>query len=312
MMSSVPRVSSISLGLWLGFGSSRPLDEQRAMLRRAIDRGVNHLDVASSFGPPEGAAETNLGRLLREDFHADRDQLVIATKAPPSCADPLASLEASLRRLGADHVDIFYANGPLSAKDVDATAASLHSAVSQGKARSVGLAANADPLMPALLAGLRERGTPLAFVQTNYSLLNRRVEDGQLELLEREGVGCLAFSPLADGLLSDRYLHGLPASGPAPPAHVQRFLEGEGHVRALNALNEIAAGRGQTLAQMAIAWTLRHGRIASALIGAGNLAQLEERLAAISAPAFSADELAALDRYAVDASALWSAAPGNV
>jgi L-glyceraldehyde 3-phosphate reductase len=251
------------------------MDEQRAMLRRAFERGVTHFDLSSAYGPPAGAAETNFGQILRQDLAPHRGELILATKGDAS-RGLAGSLDASLQRLGIDEIDVFYAEGPVAREALDATAAALVAAVRSGKARFVGIASHADPLIPEICAKLRDLGTPVSVVQSSYSILDRQFED-QLEFLAREGVGCIAYSPLADGRLTQRYLSEHPDASD------------------LQALDTLAAGRGQTLSQLAIAWALRDPRITAALIGAGTPAQLDERLDVFARGSLTSEELACVD-----------------
>lgn len=307
------RLPAISLGLWHNFGSDRPLEGQRAMLRRAFDLGVTHFDLANNYGPPYGSAESNFGRILREDFAAHRDELVISSKAGwdmwpgpygegGSRKHVLDSLDQSLRRMGVDHVDIFYSHRFHPDTPIEETMGALDWAVRQGKARYIGISSYSGARTATAIAILEGLGTPLLIHQPNYSLFNRRIETDLLPVLEEHGVGCIAFSPLAQGLLTSRYLDGIPEGSRVTEGSsmAREFLSEEnlGHVRALN---EIAGERGQSLAQMAIAWTLRDPRVTSSLIGASSVAQLEDSLAAVEHLDFSADELARIDPHAIDA-----------
>ncbi len=274
------QLPAISLGLWQNFGDDRPLAGSRAILRRAFDLGITHFDLANNYGPPYGAAETNFGRLFNEDFRPYRDELVISTKAgydqwPGPYGEwgsrkyLLASLDQSLARMGLDHVDIFYSHRFDPRTPLRETMGALDTAVRQGKALYVGISSYSPQRTEEALAILAELGTPLLIHQPSYSLLNRWIERGLLDVLERHGVGAIVFSPLAQGLLTDRYLNGVPEDSRVRrgEAFDERLLSDENlaHVRALN---EIAAARGQSLAQLAIAWTLRDPRVSSALIGA--------------------------------------------
>lgn len=307
------RLPAISLGLWHNFGSDRPLEGQRAMLRRAFDLGVTHFDLANNYGPPYGSAESNFGRILREDFAAHRDELVISSKAGwdmwpgpygegGSRKHVLDSLDQSLRRMGVDHVDIFYSHRFHPDTPIEETMGALDWAVRQGKARYIGISSYSGARTATAISILRDLGTPLLIHQPNYSLFNRRIETDLLPVLEEHGVGCIAFSPLAQGLLTSRYLDGIPEGSRVTEGSsmAREFLSEEnlGHVRALN---EIARERGQSLAQMAIAWTLRDPLVTSSLIGASSVAQLEDSLAAVEHLDFSADELARIDPHAIDA-----------
>lgn len=314
------RLPELSLGLWHNFGDDRTLEVQRAIIRRAFDLGVTHFDLANNYGPPPGAAEENFGRLLATDFRDHRAELLISTKAgydmypgPYGVGGSrkylLDSLDQSLSRLGLDHVDIFYSHRFDPDTPLEETMGALDFAVRSGRARYVGISSYSPAQTRTAAALLRELGTPLLIHQPSYSMFNRWIEDGLLDTLEEEGVGSIVFSPLAQGLLTDRYLDGVPASSRAGRA-VDSFDEGflsEANLDRARALNDIAQHRGQTLAQMAIAWTLRDPRVTSALIGASSVQQLEDNVAALDAPAFTSEELAEIDRYAVDAGInLWA------
>jgi L-glyceraldehyde 3-phosphate reductase len=307
------RLPAISLGLWHNFGDDKPLQTQRAILRRAFDLGVTHFDLANNYGPPYGSAEINFGRILREDFAPYRAELVLSTKAgwdmwPGPYGEGgsrkyvLDSLDQSLTRMGVDHVDIFYSHRFDPDTPLDETMGALDTAVRSGKARYIGISSYSGARTTEAVQILQELGTPLLIHQPNYSLFNRRIEDDLLPVLDEHGVGCIAFSPLAQGLLTDRYLDGIPAGSRAAQGKslARDFLSEEnlGHVRALN---DVARERGQSLAQMAIAWTLRDPRVTSSLIGASSVEQLEDSLAAVQNLSFSDDELAAIEPHAVDA-----------
>jgi L-glyceraldehyde 3-phosphate reductase len=307
------RLPAISLGLWHNFGDDKPFEEQRAMLRRAFDLGVTHFDLANNYGPPYGSAETNFGRHLDDDFRAHRDELIISSKAgwdmwpgPYGIGGSrkylLASLEQSLKRMRLDYVDIFYSHRFDPETPLEETMGALDAAVRQGKALYVGISSYSDRRTTEAAAILRELGTPLLIHQPNYHMFNRWIERDLLDVLGEEGVGCIAFSPLAQGILTNRYLGGVPESSRAAQGKslAEEFLSEEnlGRVRALNA---IAEERGQTLAQMAIAWTLRDPRVTSSLIGASSVAQLENSLGALENIDFDDEELAAIEQYAVDA-----------
>jgi L-glyceraldehyde 3-phosphate reductase len=304
----------VGLGLWHNFGDDIPFERQRAILLRAFDLGVTHLDLANNYGPPPGAAETSFGRLLAGDLAAYRDELVLSTKAGydmwpgpygsggGSRKYLLASLDQSLRRMGLDHVDIFYSHRRDSSTPLEETMGALDAAVRSGKALYAGISSYsaADTRRAAeILAGL---GTPLLIHQPSYSMLNRWIEsDGLLDTLDEVGAGCIAFSPLAQGMLTDKYLDGVPegsraAQGKSLSAELLSD-EALGHVRALDG---IARGRGQSLAQMALAWALRDRRMTAVLIGASSVGQLEQNLAALENLEFAPDELAEIDRHAVD------------
>jgi L-glyceraldehyde 3-phosphate reductase len=304
----------ISLGLWQNFGGTRPIETSREIVRRAFDLGITHFDLANNYGPPYGSAEETFGRFLANDLAQHRDELVISTKAGydmwpgpygqwGSRKYLLASLDQSLKRLGVEYVDIFYSHRFDPDTPLEETLGALNSAVRQGKALYVGISSYSAEHTRAAADILRGLGTPLLIHQPSYSLLNRWIEPELLDVLQETGVGCIAFSPLAQGLLTDRYLAGIPAGSRASRdgSLSTRMLSEEtlGKVRSLNA---IAQQRGQTLAQMALAWTLRDGRVTSALIGASSVSQLEENLRSLEQPSFSADELAAIDRFATDSS----------
>jgi len=303
----------VSLGLWQNFGDTKPLEEQRAILRRAFDLGVTHFDLANNYGPPYGSAEINFGRIMREDLRPYRDELIISTKAgydmwPGPYGDHgsrkylLASLDQSLRRMGLDYVDIFYSHRFDPDTPLEETMGALDTAVRSGRALYAGISSySAERTMDAISL-LRQLGTPLLIHQPSYSMLNRWIEGGLLDVLGREGVGCIAFSPLAQGVLTGKYLGGMPTGSRAT---LNGSLSADqisdptlAHVRALAG---IAAARGQSLAQLALAWALRDQRVTSVLIGASSVTQLEENLAAVSNTAFSDEELGAIDRDAVEA-----------
>ena len=311
---------AISLGLWQNFGDDRPIANSRAILRRAFDLGITHFDLANNYGPPYGAAETNFGRIYAEDFRPYREELIISTKAgydqwPGPYGDfgsrkyLLASLDQSLARMRLDHVDIFYSHRVDPITPLEETMGALDTAVRQGKALYVGISSYSPERTAEAIKILRGFGTPLFIHQPSYSMLNRWVEDGLLDLLGREGVGAIAFSPLAQGMLTDRYLDGIPEDSRVKigEALAQKMLTDENLARA-RALNEIAGRRGQTLAQLAIAWVLRDERVSSALLGASSVAQLEQNVAALANREFSDEELAEIDRYANDGDInIWSA-----
>ena len=302
----------ISLGLWHNFGDDRPLETQRAILRRAFDRGVTHFDLANNYGPPYGSAESNFGRILASDFAGLRDELVISTKAgwdmwPGPYGDLgsrkylLASLDQSLTRLGLDYVDIFYHHHFDATTPLEETMGALDHAVRSGKALYVGISSYSPTRTAEAAAILRGLGTPLLIHQPSYSMLNRWIEGDLLDVLEHEGVGCIAFSPLAQGLLTDRYLSGVPDDSRAARGDsLSRDMLSESNLARIRALNDIAAARGQSLAQMAIAWTLRDPRVTSSLIGASSLSQLDANLDALNGLDFSSEELERIDRYAVE------------
>jgi L-glyceraldehyde 3-phosphate reductase len=303
---------AVSLGLWQNFGDDRTIDTQRAILRRGFDLGITHFDLANNYGPPYGSAETNFARILHDDFRQYRDELVISTKAgwdmwPGPYGDLgsrkylLASLDQSLRRLGLDYVDVFYHHHYDPQTPLEETLGALHSAVISGKALYVGISSYSDQRTAEAVTILRGLGTPLLIHQPSYSMLNRWIEDRLLDVLGTEGVGCIAFSVLAQGLLSDRYLNGVPAGSRATAGgSLTRDMLNDANLARVRALNDIALGRHQSLAQMAIAWALRDPRVTSVLIGASSVAQLEQNVAALDHLEFTADELAAIDRYAAD------------
>jgi L-glyceraldehyde 3-phosphate reductase len=313
------RLPAISLGLWQNFGDDRPLATQRAIVRRAFDRGVTHFDLANNYGPPYGAAETNFGRILATDLRAYRDELIVSTKAgydmwPGPYGDHgsrkylLASLDQSLSRSGLDYVDIFYSHRVDPETPLEETMGALDAAVRQGKALYVGISSYSAERTREAAAILRGLGTPLLIHQPSYSMVNRWIEPGLLDVLAEERVGAIAFSPLAQGLLTDRYLDGVPAdSRAAREGSFRQDLLSAANLANARGLREIARGRGQTLAQMALAWILRDPRVASALIGASSVAQLDDNLTALDNLAFTPAELAEIDRFAVEGGVdLWA------
>ncbi|TQM03104.1 L-glyceraldehyde 3-phosphate reductase [Pseudonocardia kunmingensis] len=304
------RLPAVSLGLWHNFGHDKAQETQRAVLRRAFDLGVTHFDLANNYGPPPGSAEENFGRHFAADLRPYRDEILISTKAGylmwdgpygewGSRKNLLASLDRSLGRMGLEYVDVFYSHRPDPDTPLEETMGALHSAVQQGKALYVGVS-NYSPEQTReaarVLAGL---GTPLLIHQPRYSMLDRWVEDGLLDVLDEVGAGSIAYSPLAQGLLTDRYLDGVPPDSRAGGA--SPFLAAEGitaeRLAAVRALNAVAQGRGQTLAQTAIAWVLRRGRITSALVGASSVRQLEDTVAATANLDFTDEELAEIERH---------------
>jgi L-glyceraldehyde 3-phosphate reductase len=311
---------AISLGLWNNFGNDdRPLEIGRAILRRAFDLGVTHFDLANNYGPPYGSAEENFGRILQDDLSPFRDELVISTKAgydmwPGPYGDKgsrkylLASLDQSLRRMGLDYVDIFYSHRFDPETPLDETMGALHTAVRQGKALYVGISSYSAAKTAEAYAILRELGTPFVIHQPSYSMLNRWIEGGLLDTLGELGIGCIVFSPLAQGMLTDKYLDGIPEGSRATrDATLSPDLITDEVLEKIRALNEIAAARGQTLAQLALVWTLRDPRVTSALIGASSVAQLEANVAALDRLDFPDDELAEIDRYATESGInLWA------
>ena len=318
------QLPAVSLGLWQNFGDESPLATQRAILRRAFDLGVTHFDLANNYGPPYGSAEINFGRIMREDFRPYRDELIISTKAgydmwPGPYGEwgsrkyLLASLDQSLRRMGLDYVDIFYSHRFDPDTPLEETMGALDTAVRQGKALYAGISSYSPERTADAARILRILGTPLLIHQPSYSMLNRWIEGGLLDVLEQEGAGCIAFSPLAQGLLTTKYLGGIPegsrASRNGSLSQDQLSEKTLAHVRALN---EIAAARGQTLAQMAISWVLRDPRVTSALIGASSVRQLEENLAAAAKTTFTPGEIAAIDSDAVEAGInIWAASSAD-
>ncbi len=310
---------AVSLGLWQNFGHDVPLDRQRQILRRAFDLGVTHIDLANNYGPPYGSAEVNFGRLFAEDFRPYRDELVISTKAgydmwPGPYGDwgsrkyLLASLDASLARMGLDYVDIFYSHRADPETPLEETMGALHTAVVSGRALYAGISSYSPERTKQAAAILADLGTPLLIHQPSYSMLNRWVEDGLLDTLGELGVGCIAFSPLAQGMLTDRYLNGIPADSRASRGgSLSTNLLTDDALSHIRALNEIAVGRGQTLAAMALAWALRDDRVTSVLVGASSVEQLEGNLAAVGNLAFDDAELALSETHAVDTGInLWS------
>jgi L-glyceraldehyde 3-phosphate reductase len=307
------KLPAVSLGLWHNFGGDRPLETQRAILRRAFDRGVTHFDLANNYGPPYGSAEENFGRLMASDLRPYRDELIVSTKAgydmwPGPYGEfgsrkyLLASLDQSLQRMGLDYVDIFYSHRFDPETPLEETMGALDAAVRQGKALYVGISSYSGERTVEAARILRDLGTPLLIHQPSYSMLNRWIEDDLLDVLEEEGVGCIVFSPLAQGMLTDRYLGGIPEdSRAARDTSLSPRMLNEENLAHVRALNDIARERGQTLAQMAIAWTLRDRRVTSSLIGASSVQQLEDSLGAVGNLEFTDDELAAIDKHAVEA-----------
>jgi L-glyceraldehyde 3-phosphate reductase len=303
---------AISLGLWQNFGGDKPFETQRAILRRAFDLGVTHFDLANNYGPPYGSAEENFGEHMRRDFRPHRDELVISSKAGYDMwAGPygnwgsrkylLASLDQSLQRMGLDYVDIFYSHRADPETPLEETMGALHTAVASGRALYAGISSYSPERTRRAAEILADLGTPLLIHQPSYSMFNRWIEDGLLDTLEDLGVGCIPFSPLAQGLLTDRYLNGIPAdSRVAREGSAKKSMVNDetlGHIRALT---EIAEGRGQTLAQLAVAWVLRNSAVTSALVGASSVSQLEANVASIENLSFTDDELAAIDEHAVE------------
>jgi L-glyceraldehyde 3-phosphate reductase len=302
----------VSLGLWQNFGGADVFETGRAVIRRAFDRGMTHFDLANNYGPPYGSAEENFGEVLRKDLGVYRNELIISSKAgwdmwpgPYGIGGSrkylLASLDESLKRMGLEYVDIFYSHRPSLDVPLEETMGALAHAVRQGKALYVGISSYSPERTREAAKILKSEGVPLLIHQPSYSMLNRWVEKGLLDTLEELGVGCIAFSPLAQGLLTSKYLKGVPADSRASAegSFQKKFLSEE-NLKRVRALNEIATGRGQTLAQMAIAWVLRDQRVTTALIGARNVAQLDDSLDALKNTAFSAEELKEIDRYATE------------
>jgi L-glyceraldehyde 3-phosphate reductase len=303
---------AITLGLWQNFGADRPLETSRAIVRRAFDRGVTHFDLANNYGPPYGSAEETFGKLMAQDLAPFRDELVISTKAgydmwPGPYGDHgsrkylLASLDQSLKRMGLDHVDIFYSHRRDPDTPLEETLGALDTAVRQGKALYAGISSYSPGATAEAARILRDLGTPLLIHQPSYSLLNRWIEHGLLDVLGEQGVGCITFSPLAQGMLTDRYLNGIPADSRASRnGSLSPDLLTDEALEKIRALNDIAKRRGQSLAQMALAWTLRDPRVTSTLIGASSVEQLETNLGALDKLEFSEDELAEIDTHATD------------
>jgi L-glyceraldehyde 3-phosphate reductase len=315
---------AVSLGLWHNFGDDRPIDGQRAILRRAFDLGITHFDLANNYGPPYGSAEVNFGRLMREDLRPYRDELVISTKAgydmwPGPYGEwgsrkyLTASLDQSLARMGLDYVDIFYSHRFDPATPLEETMGALDAAVRAGKALYVGISSYSPERTAEAAAILRGLGTPLLIHQPSYSLLNRWIEGGLLDTLDEVGAGCITFSPLAQGMLTDKYLDGIPAGSRASQGKsLSPDLLSEQNLTHVRALAAMAASRGQSLAQLALAWTLRDPRVTTTLIGASSVAQLEDNVAALGMLDFTPEELAAIDRHAVEGGVnLWAASSGH-
>jgi L-glyceraldehyde 3-phosphate reductase len=307
------QLPAISLGLWQNFGDDRPIDTQRAIVRRAFDLGITHFDLANNYGPPYGSAEINFGRLLAEDLRPWRDELVISTKAgydmwPGPYGEwgsrkyLLASLDQSLKRMGLDYVDIFYSHRLDPDTPLEETLGAVATAVRQGKALYAGISSYSAQRTEEAIGILRDLGTPLLIHQPSYSLLNRWIEPDLLDVLGREGVGTIVFSPLGQGMLTDRYLDGIPEdSRAAREGSLSKSMLSDENLERIRALNEIAQRRGQTLAQLALAWTLRDPRVTSTLIGASSVKQLEDNVGALDRLDFDDDELAEIEKYAVDA-----------
>jgi L-glyceraldehyde 3-phosphate reductase len=311
---------AISLGLWHNFGDERPLETQRAILRRAFDRGVTHFDLANNYGPPYGSAERNFGTIFAQDFRPYRDELILSTKAGydmwpgpygqggGSRKYLLASLDQSLSRMGVDYVDIFYSHRFDPDTPLEETMGALDTAVRSGKALYAGISSYSGTRTREAVAILRELGTPLLIHQPSYSMLNRWIEEDLLDVLGETGVGCIAFSPLAQGMLTGKYLDGIPEGSRASrDASLSPDLLSDRTLAHVRALNDMAEARGQSLAQMALAWALRDERVTSVLIGASSVAQLDDSLTARESSPFTADELDQIDKHAVDAGInLWA------
>ncbi len=313
------KLPAVSLGLWHNFGDDKPLETQRAILRRAVDLGITHIDLANNYGPPYGSAESNFGRIFAQDLRRYRDELVLSTKAGydmwlgpygdwGSRKYLTASLDQSLARMGVDYVDIFYSHRFDPETPLEETMGALDAAVRAGKALYVGISSYSPERTVEAASILRSLGTPLLIHQPSYSMLNRWIEGGLLDVLGREGIGCIAFSPLAQGMLTDRYLGGIPAdSRAAQGKSLATDLLTEENLAHVRTLNDIARGRGQSLAQLALAWALRDERVTSVLIGASSVSQLEDNVAGVHKLDFTDDELTAIDKHAVDAGInLWA------
>jgi L-glyceraldehyde 3-phosphate reductase len=310
---------AVSLGLWQNFGGDRPLETSRAIVRRALDLGITHFDLANNYGPPYGSAEETFGAMLQKDLAPFRDELVISTKAgydmwPGPYGDfgsrkyLLASLDQSLERMGLDYVDIFYSHRRDPDTPMEETLGALDTAVRQGKALYAGISSYSAERTVEAAHILRDLGTPLLIHQPSYSMLNRWIERGLRDVLGEEGIGCIVFSPLAQGMLTDRYLGGIPPDSRASrDGSLSRDMLSEQALEKIRALDALARGRGQTLAQMALAWTLRDARVTSTLVGASSVAQLEANVGALDRLGFTADELAEIDRHATDSGInLWA------
>jgi len=311
------KLPAVSLGLWHNFGHERPIDTQRAILRRAFDLGITHFDLANNYGPPPGAAETNFGRIFAEDFRAYRDEMVISSKAgydmwPGPYGEwgsrkyMLSSLDASLGRMGLDYVDIFYSHRPDPNTPIAETMGALATAVQQGKALYAGISSYDPEQTRAAAAALAEHNVPLLIHQPRYSMFDRHIEDGLFPVLDELGVGSIVFSPLAQGLLTDRYLDGHVPAGSriATGGALSEAALSEIYLGRVRALNDIALARHQTLAQLALTWILRQPSVTSVLIGASSVAQLEQNVAALAAPALTDDEIDAIEPHAVHGTSL--------
>jgi L-glyceraldehyde 3-phosphate reductase len=318
------KLPAISLGLWQNFGGDAPFERQRAIVRRAFDLGITHFDLANNYGPPYGSAEENFGRILAKDLAGHRDELVISTKAgydmwPGPYGEwgsrkyLLASLDQSLKRMGLDYVDIFYSHRFDPETPLEETIGALDTAVRQGKALYVGVSSYSAHRTREAAAILRRLGTPLLIHQPSYSMLNRWIEPDLVGVLKEEGIGCIVFSPLGQGLLTDRYLQGVPEGSRAShPGSMSQDMLTDENLAKIRALNRIAKRRGQSLAQMAVAWTLRDPVVTSALLGASSVAQLEQNVAALDKLDFSPAELEEIDRYATESGInIWAASSAS-
>ena len=306
------KLPAVSLGLWQNFGDTAPFDRQRATVLRAFELGITHFDLANNYGPPYGSAEENFGRLMKKDLKSHRDELVISSKAgydmwPGPYGEwgsrkyLLASLDQSLKRMGLEYVDIFYSHRYDPETPLEETMGALDTAVRQGKALYVGISSYSAERTKEAAAILKRMGTPLLIHQPSYSMFNRWIEPDLVNVLKEEGIGCIVFSPLAQGLLTDRYLTGIPEGSRAShPGSLSKELLNDENLAKIRALNVIATRRGQTLAQMAVAWVLRDSVVTSALVGASSVAQLEQNVAALDKLDFSKEELAEIDRYATE------------
>jgi L-glyceraldehyde 3-phosphate reductase len=313
------QLPAVSLGLWQNFGGESPLEDSRAIIRRAFDLGITHIDLANNYGPPYGSAEETFGRVLHDDLRPYRDELVISTKAgydmwPGPYGEwgsrkyLIASLDQSLRRMGLEYVDIFYSHRFDPSTPLEETMGALDTAVRHGKALYAGISSYDAAQTAEAARILRDLGTPLLIHQPSYSLLNRWIEPDLLDTLEEEGAGCIVFSPLAQGMLSDKYLNGIPEGSRASrDGSLSPNLITDEALGKIQALNEIARGRGQSLAQLALAWTLRDPRVTSTLVGVSSLGQLEANVAALENLDFTQDELEEIDRHATESGInLWA------
>ena len=313
------KLPAISLGLWQNFGGETPLETSRAMLRRAFNLGITHFDLANNYGPPAGSAEENFGKIMQQDFRAYRDEMIISTKAGYHMWDGpygewgsrkylLASLDQSLKRMNVDYVDIFYSHRYDPDTPLEETMGALATAVQQGKALYVGISSYSAQKTREAASILKDMNVPLLIHQPSYSMFNRWIEADLLQELESVGAGCIAFSPLAQGLLTEKYLGGIPENARVNTSgSFKREFLNDANIERLKGLNELAKARGQSLAQLALAWVLRDERVTSALIGASSVRQIEENVAALNNLEFSADELTQIDAYAQEAGInLWA------